>query len=74
MSKRVIEQGAEIHFTTERDVFPADHVTIHESGWVEAINGHSYQVEFHPPHKVEGVYTHTSDEQEREILGAEADE
>lgn len=59
-----IPHGGEIHFTNDRPVFPANSVKILESGWVEAINEASYDVEYIPPHLIESIKTHTTDEQE----------
>jgi len=69
----VIEHGADIHFTDDQDVHPADYVRILPNGYVEAITRASYQVDYYPPHKVQGVHTHTTDEQERDILGVDPD-
>lgn len=61
---KILPHGAEIHFTDDRDPFPANRVVVLESGWVEAINEASYEVELLPPHRIEGMYTHTTDQQE----------
>jgi hypothetical protein len=69
----VIEQGAEIHFTGDRDAFPADYVRILPSGYVMAISRVNYSVTYFPPHRIDGVHTHTTDVQEAEILGVNDD-
>jgi len=64
MADKILPHGAEIHFTDDRDPFPANRVVVLESGWVEAINEASYEVELLPPHRIKGMYTHTTDQQE----------
>lgn len=60
----VLENGGEIHFTGDRDVFPADRIKMLDSGWIVAYNTRGYQKEILPPHKIDGIYTHTTAEEE----------
>lgn len=60
----VIPQGGDIEFTTDRDTFPADKIVLLDNGWVKGISKKGYRVEFQPPHKIKGIFTHTSDEEE----------
>ncbi|ELZ23504.1 hypothetical protein C475_14563 [Halosimplex carlsbadense 2-9-1] len=55
----ILTDGAEIHFTDERDVKRADRVEFLRGGWIKAIYKESYQLEVYPPDAVQGVYTHT---------------
>lgn len=73
MADRVLSQGGEIHFTDDRDAFPANTVVILESGWIEAICEARYEVEYLPPHRVKGVFTHTTDEQEANFTTKDID-
>lgn len=74
MPKRVIEHGAEIEFTDDRDNTAAQRVTIHDSGWAEVIYEYQYELKFYPPHKIETIHTHTTDEMEAEFLEDDGDE
>jgi hypothetical protein len=56
----VLRDGAEIHFTDDRDPHGADRVEFLNGGWVRAVYKNTYQMEVYPPHVVEGVYTHTN--------------
>lgn len=67
MTDKELPHGAEIYFTDDREVFPANSITILDSGWIEAINEVAYTVEYFPPHKVDYIATHTTDEQEEQF-------
>lgn len=43
-----LEQGAEVHFTTDREDAPATDAEILENGWVRLFFNHDYSVEYHP--------------------------
>lgn len=55
----ILTDGAEIHFTDDRDVKRADRVEFLRGGWVKAIYKQGYQLEVYPPDVIQGVYTHT---------------
>lgn len=56
----VLPDGAEVLFADSRDVKVPDRVEFLDSGYVKAIYKSEYQVEFYPPHAIEGVYAHTN--------------
>ena len=58
-----ISHGADIHFIGDSDIMPSDEVTLLHSGWVAA-RLHGGGATYIPQHRIEGIYTHTTDEQE----------
>ncbi|GGL55353.1 hypothetical protein [Halocalculus aciditolerans] len=56
----ILPDGAEIHFTDDRDAHVPDRIEFLPGGFVKAIYKQSYSLEVYPPHAIEGVYTHTN--------------
>ncbi len=55
----VLPNGAEIHFTDERDAHVPDRVEFLRGGFVKAIYKNQYEIKVYPSDVIEGVYTHT---------------
>jgi len=55
----ILPNGAEIHFTDDRDAHSADRVEFLPGGFVKAIYKNQYQLEVYPPDVIGGVYTFT---------------
>jgi hypothetical protein len=49
---------AEIHFTDDPEPKLFDEVTILPSGWVKVYTDATYSVEYYPPQRIKGLYTH----------------
>jgi len=62
----VLPNGAEIHFTDDRDAHAPDRVEFLNGGYVKAIYKNQYQLEVYPPHVIEGVYTYTKHLEDKE--------
>lgn len=58
-----VDHGADIHFRDDRDVCPTSEVALLPGGWVAARRHHGGAT-YYPANVIEGIYTHTSDEQE----------
>jgi hypothetical protein len=56
---KILPNGAEIHFTDDRDPHSADRVEFLPGGMVKAIYKNQYELEVYPPHVIQGVYTFT---------------
>jgi hypothetical protein len=56
---RVLPNGAEIHFSDDRDVFVADRVEFLPGGLVKAISKQTCDLKVFPPHVIDGVHTYT---------------
>lgn len=55
----LLPNGAEIHFTDDREPHSADRVEFLPGGLVKAIYKKEYQLEVYPPDVIAGVYTYT---------------
>ena len=58
-----IDHGAEIHFKDGNEPMPSDEVALLPGGWTAA-RLHGGGVAYTPQHRIEGIYAHTTDEQE----------
>jgi len=56
----VLPDGAEIHFTDDRDTYVPDRVEFLPGGFVKCIYKHNYSIEVYPQSDIEGIYTHTN--------------
>jgi hypothetical protein len=60
----VSEYGGEVHFATDREPGQFDRIELYPDGWVVLINKNSYSKDILQKEAIEGIYTHTSDEEE----------
>lgn len=56
----VLPNGAEIHFTDDRDAVVPDRVRFLPGGFVMAVYKRRYNLEVYPPDRIRGVHTHTN--------------
>jgi len=60
----LIEHGADVVVENREGRLHYDRIEFTDSGVVVCINKAGYQMDCYPREQVEGVYTHTSDEEE----------
>jgi len=69
-----IRHGGEVRLTDGEDsVRRYTQIKILSSGWVLGIQEANYEADYLPPHRIEGIYTNTSDEQERNFRTKEVE-
>jgi len=64
--RTVLPNGAEIHFTDDRDSHAPDRVEILAGGMVKCIYKNQYELKIFPPHKIDGIHTYTKHLEDKE--------
>lgn len=62
----VIPEGGDVDFTDDDKTYNFDRIEILPGGMVKLINKADYSKVYRPVSKVEGIYTHTSTEEEED--------